>query len=380
MKSSALIWPGVLAVVAAAYVGYNHWRTADLPSAPASHQPGDTLHYPANAPQLAYLQIQPVKAEPVPLVEPLNAHLAYDDNHTARVSSPIAGRVLRILAETGQTVHAGEALAMIDAPDYAQAVSDELKAQAELQRKQENFDRAKVLFDGQVLARRDMESAQADLQQARAESDRARERLHNLGGGHGKDADGHFVLRAPLSGVVSERQISAGSEVRPDAAAPLFVITNPEHLWVLVDLPERDLASVKVGQFAYTQVDAFPGESFLAKISVIGETLDPTTRRIQVRCEIDNPQNRLKPEMYARVSPIADDGSRLPQIPNGALVTEGLHSYVFVETAPGTLQKRQVTLKLQGHDHSYIQQGLHEGERVVTSGALLLDSELSGAD
>ena len=103
-------------------------------------------------------------------------------------------------------------------------------------------------------------------------------------------------------------------------------------------------------------------------------------RRFQVRCEVDNSQHKLRPEMYARISPIVDANSKLPRVPNTALFTQGLYSFLFVEQSPGVLQRRRVTLGLQDADFSYIKEGLRAGERVVTSGAILLNSELSGSD
>lgn len=345
----------------------------------AAHKTTDTLHFAANAPQLSFIRINPVEAYPEPLVEPLNARIAYDDNRTARVFSPIAGRVVKILAETGKLVAQGEGLLIIDAPDYAQAVADASRADADLLRKQQAYERARLMFEAQGLAKKDLESAEADSRQAEAEAVRARARLANLNGNSG-GVSGQYVLRAPQAGVVSERQVNAGSEVRPDAANPLFVITDPAHVWVQVDLPEQQMGKLKVGQFVTAQVDAYPDETFTGKVTVIGGALDPVTRRMQVRCEIDNPALKLKPEMYARVSPIADVHFSLPRIPNTAIVTQGLYSYVFVEQGVGVLQRRKVTLEMQGHEYSYVKDGLKAGERVATTGALLLNAELAGTD
>lgn len=343
------------------------------------HTPTDTIRFEANAPQLAFLQVKPVEAFPEPLVEPLNGKIAYDDNRSARVFSPISGRVLKIAADAGREVKAGDELLTLDAPDYAQAAADHAKAKADLKHKQLTLERARGLLMSSGISLKDLETADAEFHQAEAEAQRAESRLHNLQGAMGV-TDGKFVLRAPVSGTVSERQVYAGSEVRPDANNPLFVITDPTHLWVQIDLPERYLNKVASGQLVAIEVDAYPGESFRGKVVVIGETLDPVTRRIQVRAEIEDPTRRLRPEMFARVTPVADEHASLPRISNSALFTQGLHSYVFVEQAPGILQRRQVLLGLQSHEYSYVKEGLHAGERVVTTGALLLNSELAGND
>ncbi len=375
----------VLLLMALILGGYLFWQKSKMPhtAAPISHlvahKTSDTLHFEVNAPQLSFIKIVPVDAFPEPLVEPLNARISYDDNKTARIFSPVSGRVVKILVETGQHVKKGEGLLVLDAPDYALAVADNSKADADLLRKKDVLERARLLFDARGLAQKDLESALADYQQAQAEAVRAQARLNNLNGNPGRNP-GQYVLVAPHDGVVSERQVSAGSEVRPDAANPLFVITDPARVWVQVDLPEQQIAKVKIGQAVVVQVDAYPTASFGGKITAIAGALDPVTRRMQVRCEIENSHLKLKPEMYARVSPIADVHDSLPRIPNTAIVTQGLYSYVFIEKSAGVLQRQKVVLGLQGHEESYVKEGLNVGDHVVTIGTLLLNAELTGND
>jgi cobalt-zinc-cadmium efflux system membrane fusion protein len=374
------------ALAIAAGCGYWGWQKLHAPRAEmpmeksVAHASSDTLHFAADAPQLAFLRIEPAEAFPEPLIEALNARIAYDDNHTARVFPPVAGRIVKIAADAGRRVKAGDPLLWIDSPDYAQGASDSLKADADLLHKKEAYERAKQLFDTQGLARKDLESAEADWLQAEAEAQRAKARMKNLGSNEVAAAEGKFILRAPIDGVVSERQVNAGSEVRPDASNPLFVITDPKHVWVMADLPEQQIDKVRVGQPIAVEVDAYPNEVFPGRVTTISETLDPVMRRLQVRCDVDNGLLKLKPEMYARISPIVDSKSRAPRVPNTALFTEGLYSFLFVEQAPGVLQRRRVTLGMQDAAFTYIREGLRAGERIVTSGAILLNSELSGND
>ncbi len=371
----------VLVLGGAAYFGWQKNHESGKPRAaalPTLHKSSDTLHFEVNAPQLTFIKIQTVEAFPEPLVEPLNARIVYDDNKTARVFSPIAGRVVKILAEIGKQVKAGEGILILDSPDYAQAVADSSRADADLLRKRETYERARLTFVALGLARKDLEGAEADWRQAEAEAVRAKSRLANLNGNFATAP--RYVLRAPEAGTISERQVSAGSEVRPDAAIPLFVISDPAHVWAQIDLPEQLIGKVRIGQDVLAQVDAYPGDSFIGKITAIAGSLDPVTRRMQVRCEIDNAQFKLKPEMYAQVTPIADMHSSLPRIPNTAIFTQGLYSYVFVEHGVGVLQRRRIQLGLQGHPDSYVKEGLKAGERVVTTGALLLNAELAGND
>lgn len=337
------------------------------------------LRFPVGSPQLSFIKVETVEALPEPLLDPLNARVAYDENYTVRINSPIAGRVTRILVQPGDRVAGGQPLLWLDSPDFAAATADVAKSGADLQLKQKAYARASELYQGEVIARKDFESAESDLRQAEAEHSRARLRLRNLDP-NAAASGASYALRAPIAGIVAERSVNPGTEVRPDAQNPLFVITDPSHLWVLVDLPERNLGAVHAGQDVLVEVDAYANERFPARVATIGEVLDPATRRVQVRCVLDNPKRLLKPEMYARVTPLAGTQLKLPRIANSALITEGLYSFLFVEKEPGVFEKRQVMLGLQGRNVSYVKQGLKEGDRVVSVGALLLNSELTGIE
>lgn len=336
------------------------------------HQPG-IVTFKAGEPQLASIRSESVTSEAMPAAEPMNGRLVYDENITARISSPIAGRVLSLRAGVGDQVSRGAALIDIDSPELATAEAELAKASSEEARQRLAFERAKNLHEHEVIARKEFEAAEADYRQAQAEVRRTSLRMRNLqASGH---ENGKFQLRSPLAGLVVERNVNPGQEVRPDLQAPLFVVTDISQLWVLVDVPEKSLSHVKTGQTVSIETDAWPNEHFSAKVERIGVAVDPVTRRVQVRCSIMNRDRKLKPEMFARVSFLADSEHKGIRVPNTSLVTEGLYVYVFVEKSPGTFEKRKVSLALRGNDHSFIESGLAEGEKVVIEGALLLNSE-----
>ncbi len=373
-----------VALLTAGAFGVYRFVTREVPrekpqtQAPAQLGPA-TLRYPPGSPQLSFLRIQPVAAYPEPVTEMLGGRLAYNENLTARVSSPLAGRITRLLKQPGDAVKAGDTLAEIDAPDFANANADVRRAEADFAQKRAAFDRTRTLVEGEVAPRKDLEAAQAELKQAEAELNRVRERLRILNSGRASAGD-RFVLRAPLSGIVTERRANPGSEVRPDLPDPLFVISDPTHLWMVIDVPERVISRIERGQSVAIDVDAYPaeryGERFIGVIDYVGEVLDPATRRVPVRALVENPKRMLKPEMFARATPLASQGRELVRVPNSALATEGLYSFVFVEKEPGVLEQRPVTLAIRGRDESFLSEGLAPGERVVTSGAVLLNSEL----
>ncbi|WP_286758180.1 efflux RND transporter periplasmic adaptor subunit [Ralstonia sp. RL] len=380
MKTSAKILSaiGIAAVSVAVVAGARQLAASQEPvktEMPAARRTPGIVQFAPGAAELSALRIAPVSEAPLPVAEPVNGRIAYDENVTARVSSPIPGRVVGVRAEIGDRVSRNAVLLDIDSPELANAEADWRKGQADELRKKLALERARSLLEHEVIARKDYESAQADYLQAVAETRRAALRMKNLNAAGNEN--GKFGLKAPIAGVVADKQVNPGLEVRPDLQNPLFVITDIGRLWVLADVPERSIGGIRPGQAVSIETDAYPNERFAATVERVGLALDPATRRVQVRCSVKNPEHKLKPEMFARVSFLADGRKTGVQVPNTGLVADGLHSYVFVEKQPGTFEKRAVTVTVRGSDSSFIE-GVSGGERVVTEGALLLNSEAAG--
>lgn len=376
-KNPSLI--AALALAGTAAIGYHVYSqqpamAATQPAATAQANP-DELQYPRGAAQLAMISAQVLPAVAVPAGDALSARVVYDDDVMARLGASVAGRVAAIKAAPGDRVRAGQVLAEIDSPDYGAALADLGKAQADEERKRLVLERARELGPGEAVAAKDWEAAQADYAQARAETVRAAQRVRNINP-RGPHLQGQrFAVSSPMDGVVSERSVTPALDVAPGMPAPLFVVTNPRRLWLLIDVPESMLASVKLGTAVDVESDAFPGEHFKAEITQLGQTVDPNTRRVVVRARLDNPDGKLLPEMFVRSTLLSAQGSAV-KVPNSALVNRGLYDYVFVQTAAGHFQRRRVKMLTHGGDASYLGEGVKGGESIVTSGALLLDAEM----
>lgn len=374
-----------LAIAVAGITGYFHFRqtAAQLTAnnADSSHGP-DQLAFPPGAPQLAYVKSSRATISPLPASEALTARLALAENHTARIFPAVAGRILQLHAEIGDQVNAGAPLATMDSPDFGAAVADLHKAEADAAYKQLAYKRAQELWAGEAVARRDVENAKAEWQIAAAEIERAQLRIKNLTSGS-KTQGERLVLRAPVAGVVVERQANPGTEVRPDETVPLFVISNLSTLWVQVDVPERLINRVQTGNPLLLSFDAFPGESFFAIVTRIAPQLDPNVRRVQVRAEIDNREGRLRPEMYARARLVDPQAVNVIRLPAVSVITDGIYQTVFIETAPGQFIRRQIRIAFQDAESVWLEPengGVQSGEEVVTDGAMLLFSELAAGN
>lgn len=348
-----------------------------VPPATASLQ---QLELPSGAAQLSFVVTAPAVDVELPVTAPLNARIALAEDRTARLFSPLAGRVAKLAASAGDPVSAGAALAVIAAPDLGQATADLKRAEADAELKRKALARARTLLEAEVLPRREFEVAQADMAAADAEARRARLRLAALAPGGAGDGQS-LAIRSPLGGTVVERNVTPGLEVRPDAERPLFVVSDLSSLWLIIDLPEQDLGKLRVGDKLDVRVDAWPERRFEATVARIAPVLDPQTRRVQVRCSLPNPGGELRPEMFARASVLSDSGQHALRVPTTALVSDGLYTSVFVQTTPGRFEKRRVHALRQDAREAYVTPAdagaLKGGDSVVVRGALLLDAEIA---
>jgi cobalt-zinc-cadmium efflux system membrane fusion protein len=364
-------------------------ESAQAPEPPAPKVNGQTVSYPAGAPQLAYLTVN--AAEPRRLaVTHLTGRLYLSDDATVRVFTPVAGQVTAVDVDVGQAVSAGSALAEISSPDFGQSLADARSAEANLNAAEKTLARSRDLFDHGAAAAKDVETALAAYGVASAERDRAAARL-TLYHGSETNANQVYTLRTPLGGVVVEKNINPGQEVRADQMlanatnlfAPLFVVSDPTKLWIQVDAAETDLADLQPGQGIRITSKAFPAKAFDGTVSNIGPSLDPTTRTVRVRGVVENPGNLLKAEMYVSVDVLRDE-SKVAQagveVPSKAIFTIDRNSYLFVELSPGKFERRQVEIGTEKDGKVPVQAGVGAGQRVVTEGGLLLQSVLDPAN
>ena len=337
--------------------------------------PSGAIRYAEGSAQLTMIQAKKIPLTPVPIADQLSARIAYDEDVTARIGVSFSGRVVEIKAAPGDIVKTGQVLAVIDSPDFGSAYADLNKARADEKRKLLAMKRAKDLVPGEAISTRDWEVIQADYAQAQAETSRAEQRIKNINP-HDLAIKGQRVsIASPMNGVVTERTASPSLEVTPGMTSPLFVVTDPKHLWLMIDLPESLMGQVKLGSAVAIQSDAYPDERFEGKIVQLGQVINPNTRRANVLARIDNIAGKLLPEMFVRASVLQNSGEGV-RVPNEGIIVRGIYSYVFIESSPGEFTLRQVKLLKRGTDFSYVGEGLNGTESIVTKGALLLDAEL----
>ncbi|MBK9373802.1 MAG: efflux RND transporter periplasmic adaptor subunit [Holophagales bacterium] len=323
------------------------------------------------------------------------AVLALDETRTARIGSLVEGDVVRILSEVGSRVGRGAVLAELNSrvvhdawADYRKAVSERRRRETELAWATQAAERAGRLHEQKALSLQERQRAETDqvaareeLDQTRTEVRRAEEALEHLGVTNKEDPTGEtgesVPVRAPLAGVVLEKNVTAGTTVTPGTL--LFVVSDLTGLWAMAEVDETRIPLVAAGRPAKVHVAAWPDRAFDAQVTFVGDAVNPKTRRVTVRCQVPNPGGLLKPEMYARVA-LGESAPRpMVVVPEAAIQEMDGKPYVFVAGAKGRFEKREVALGASSEGLVEIRSGVAAGEKVATQGSFLLKSQLLSA-
>ena len=373
---------------ALALAGCGKPPVAEVEDPPAATVTGETVSFATNAPQLVSISVQPAQPRTMAVTH-VTGRLYWDADMTVGVFTPVAGRVISLGADLGQQVSVGTPLAVIDSPDFAQALASARTAVATLAAADKAFTRAKELLAHGAAATKDVEAAEAAYVAARAERDRSESVLANYGGSDAS-TNSIYTLRSPIAGTLVDKNINPGQELRadlmlanaPNLFAPSFTVSDPSKLWLQVDVSEADLPLLQTGEALQITTRAFPGRVFDGVLDNIGATMDPATRTVKVRGVVNNPDHLLKAEMYVLVDVVQDAaraGALGVEVSSKALFMKGDDSFVFLETAPGTFQRKQVKVGIEKDDKIPIYEGVSAGEKVVTEGALLLQALIEPA-
>lgn len=311
-----------------------------------------------------------------------NAALAYDGARYARLVSRVPGVIREINVALGDVVRRGDTLALIDAPEVGAAKVDLAEA-VELQRLWErNLALHQEAAKRGVAIQRDLIEAETQLAQSRVRLARARQTLANLGlsaeqierAARDGDTDALWPLVAPLDGVVVERDAVVGEAVEP--ARLLFAVADTGRLWAMLDIYEQHAPKIKLGQQVLLTLDGLRGETFGGAITWIGAAMDPQTRTLKARAEIDNRDGRLRAHMFGKAVVTVRDQEAVVLVPKSAVQWDGCCNIVFVRRSDTLYEPRKLQLGYEARDFYVVEDGLLSNETVVTQGSFLLKTEI----
>jgi membrane fusion protein, heavy metal efflux system len=304
----------------------------------------------------------------------------FDNDQATSVLAPFSGPVSQLLVSLGAAVKEGTALAAVDSPDFATAISTYRKAlaTAETSRRLANLDKDLLAHSG--VSQREEDQAQTDALSAEADRDAALRALVSLKVAPQTIKDiqeGRPVLhveafiRSPIAGTVVEKLITPGQLLQA-GTTPCFTIANLSRVWVLAQLFGSDLTAVSLGDSAQV-VSGIGSRSFSGKVDNISALVDPDTRSVQVRVVVENPGDLLKKQMYVRVLIQAHQESTGLLIPVSAVLRDDENlPFVYVAQSDGSFARQHVTLGYRAGDQYEIGAGLQVGNQIVVAGGIFV--------
>lgn len=308
----------------------------------------------------------------------LLGELRVNENRYAEVGTPIASRVVSVLAAPGQIVHKGQPLAVLQSVDIGKARAESITAQTRLDLARKTLERKRNLAAEKIVSTREVQEAEASVASADAEVRSARAGLRALGAGDDSSDTSEITLRSPLDGTVIERAALQGQMADP--AQPLFRIGDLSKLWLVVHAFERDAVRLTPGSKAHISFAALPGRAFTGNVALIGKQVDADSRTIPVRMELPNSDQLLRPGMSATAwLPVGKTSEQVITVPVAALQRIENEWLVFLPTGQGTFEIRPVARGRDLGTEIEVVSGLKAGERVVVEGAFLLKAEAEKA-
>jgi cobalt-zinc-cadmium efflux system membrane fusion protein len=354
--------------------------------------------------QFRQLRIVPVGtgADPASIVA--TGSIAVDEDHSTPVVLPYSGQVGEVYVQAGQHVAKGQPILKIASSDFVDARNalfaanaQRATASAALRTAEDNEKRQAAIYQSAGGALKDYRQAQSDLVSAQstmrtadAALGAARDKLTLLGksapeirrleqAGEVAGIYSETTFHAPASGIVATRNVAPGQYVSSGGDKPVITITDLTHVWLVAQVDQSDAAKVHLGDAVVVTTPAYPGRAFHAVIDNIGAALDPATHRLPVRATVANPDESLKPDMFASFAIQRPSTGSAILIPAEAVIHEGDTARVWVAGDDGLLRARVVTIADSADGLVNVSSGLRPGERVVTSGAIFVNEAGLGA-
>jgi cobalt-zinc-cadmium efflux system membrane fusion protein len=387
----------VVALVAIAVVVY--WASRPRGGAPAgpdaatsansgqpkaSDQNTDTVDLSDT--QTASIKVERVEDRDFPIEKEAVGSIDFNENMSVQVFTPYQGRIIALFAEVGDDVKKGQTLFTIDSPDLLQAESTLIAAAGVAELDSKNLDRLHDLYTTRAVSQRDVEQATSDEQTAEGNLRAARDAVRLFGKTDAeidrivaeRTADSTLVVPSPIAGRITARNAAPGLFVQPGNAPAPFTVSDINTMWMVANVAEDDSPAFRVGQPVQVKVDAFPGRTFDGKVTTVGGSVDPATRRVMVRSEVNDPQHELRSGMFANFVIRVGEPTRSPGVPIDGVVREGDGTMsIWVTTDRHHFVRRIVKTGERRDGYRQILDGVAAGELVATEGAIFLSNELA---
>lgn len=319
------------------------------------------------------IKLDTVKKETVKSTLLLTGKVFPDENKVIDVFPLVGGNVKDVFVELGDFVHKGDVLAVIKSGEIADYERQLIDAQSDLLVAQKQLSVTQDLFEGKLTSEKDLVSARKEVEKAQASLNRINEifKIYNIG----KESD--YVIKAPISGFVVDKDINRDMQIRSDKTDHVFTISQLDELWVIADVFESDISKVQLGYKADVNTISYPDKTFTGKIDKIYNVLDPATKTMKIRIKINNSELLLKPEMHATIVLSYNESYAQESVPAQAVIFDKSRNYVMVFKDKYNIDTREVEVNKTIGKVSYLSKGLKEGEVVISQNQLLIYDALN---
>ena len=327
-------------------------------------------------------QIKIAKADKAEISEAVNVpgRIEVQQNRLAKIGSPVTGRVSDIQVSLGQIVKSGQILAKVNSVELTQTQLIFIKAKQQIGLKTKAVVRAKLLFEADVISKAEMQRIEAELDSVTAEFDATEDQLEILGMtkaaiqklSNSSTVNSYSDVTSRIAGIVISKHVNIGQVVQP--ADELFSVADLNHLWAVAEVPEQQAAFIQKDQEVTIDIPALDDTRVKGKIIYVGDIVNPETRTVLIRTEMDNSNQMLKPDMLITVTVQSKKISKLA-VPSSAVVRENDRSYVFAQTGPNKFRLREIEIGSRDGNMVSVLSGITIGETIVVDGAFHLNNE-----
>jgi cobalt-zinc-cadmium efflux system membrane fusion protein len=334
----------------------------------------------ASAEILDQIKFEPAKIIPIKKTLDIPGSIEVKQNLLARIGSPVQGRIIEIKGELGKTVKQGDVLAVINSTELAKQQLAYIKSVQMVELKTKAFERAVLLFDADVVSEAQKLQRKTELSAAKADMEASKDQLFVMGMTIDEieaiqseiQIDATTNIVAKIDGKIIKKSVNVGQVVDP--TKDIFTIAMLNEVWGVAQVPERQIGFLKEGDDLLIDVPAYENKSVEGKITYLGDIVDPVTRTVTIRTEIDNAHGLLKPDMLITMK-VSGKSIEKVGVPINAIVSIDDIPNIFVKTGENKFLMRPVTLGVKNKDAVHIDDGLLEGEEVVIDGAFHLNNE-----
>ncbi|RYU82443.1 efflux RND transporter periplasmic adaptor subunit [Hymenobacter persicinus] len=322
---------------------------------------------------LREIKIDTVREQPVRNELTLSGQIATDGDKTVKVYPLVGGVVEQLSVELGDHVTKGQVLAVIKSGEIADLQNQSSAAGTDLDIARKNLQVAEDQFAAGLSSERDVVLARKELQKARGNVGKSRKQLSV----YGVSADGTYELRAPISGFITEKNVTDHMQFNADNVGNLFTVSNLDNVWIMANVFESDIAKMQQGYHADVTTLSYPDKLFSGRIDKVFNVLDPDSKVMKVRVRLENPGYLLKPGMYAQIKVRNTEDRAMLAIPAKSVVFDKDRNFVMVFHDKSHIQTREVKIDKTVGDVSYVAAGLKDGEKIIAQNQLLVYDELN---